>query len=166
MLTITSLFDIITLLLVAKGGKKMKINMIDKTTIKFIIVGVINTVFGTAISLLFLNILHCNYWVSSAADYVLGSILSYFLNKHFTFQNKTKGLGPVIRFIINILVCYLIAYGIAQPLVTFALSSLSKTLKDNIALLTGKCLFIVLNYFGQRFFAFKETAEQKETTEQ
>ena len=28
------------------------------------------------------------YWISSAANYVVGSVVSFFLNKHFTFRNE------------------------------------------------------------------------------
>ena len=139
--------------------RKLKIPMIDKTFIKFVIVGVANTIFGTAVMFGFYNILHCNYWVSSAANYIFGSILSYFLNKYFTFKNTTKGIKPIIRFIINISVCYLLAYGIAKPLVGAVLSSASQTIKENVAMLAGMGIFVILNYFGQRFFAFKEEPE-------
>ena len=54
--------------------------LIDKTTIKFLLVGVINTIVGTSIMFLLYNIGHMNYWVSSAANYIVGSIVSYFLN--------------------------------------------------------------------------------------
>ena len=64
--------------------------LIDKTTIKFLLVGVINTIVGTSIMFLLYNVGHMNYWVSSAANYIVGSIVSYFLNKYFTFQNKEK----------------------------------------------------------------------------
>ena len=128
----------------------------DKTFIKFIIVGVLNTLFGTTVMFVCYNLFHLGYWVSSAANYILGSILSYFLNKHFTFENKEKGLKPILRFTINIIVCYGLAYGIAKPLVKIILSSFSKTFVDNCAMLTGTVLFVGFNYIGQRFFAFKE----------
>ncbi len=129
--------------------------LIDKTLLKFILVGVINTLFGTAIMFGFYNILHLSYWVSSAANYILGSILSYFLNKYFTFKNHEKGWKPILRFIINITVCYTLAYGAAKPLVKFLLSGASQQLSENCAMLVGMGLFVVLNYIGQRFFAFK-----------
>ena len=128
----------------------------DKTFLKFVIVGVINTLFGTAIMFGFYNLLHLDYWISSAANYFFGSILSYFLNKHFTFKNTEKGAGTVIRFVLEISVCYLIAYGAARPLVRLILSGASKKLRDNIAMLVGMGLFVILNYIGQRFFAFAE----------
>ena len=87
--------------------------LIDRTLLKFVVVGVINTLFGSAVMFAMYNLLGCSYWVSSAANYVFGSILSFFLNKHFTFQNQSKGIGVVIKFTVNIIVCYLLAYGIA-----------------------------------------------------
>ncbi len=134
--------------------------LIDKTLIKFIIVGVINTLFGTLIMFGFYNVLHLNYWISSAANYVLGSVLSYFLNKYFTFKNSEKGWNPILRFVINIAVCYTLAYGIAKPLVKFALSGFSKTVIENCAMIVGMLIFVALNYIGQRFFAFKETTKK------
>ena len=130
--------------------------LLDVTFWKFILVGIANTLFGTAIMFVFYNVFHLSYWISSAANYVFGSILSYFLNKNFTFQNKSKGMGVILRFIINISICYLVAYGVAKPLVKMVLSNMTKTVQDNVAMLVGMCLFVILNYIGQRFWAFKE----------
>ena len=55
---------------------------------KFILVGAANTVVGAGIMFLFYNVFHLSYWISSAANYVVGSILSYFLNKYFTFRQR------------------------------------------------------------------------------
>lgn len=129
---------------------------IDGTLWKFILVGAVNTIFGTAIMFGFYNLLHTNYWVATAANYILGSILSFFLNKHFTFQNQEKGWKPVLRFTINILVCYLLAYGIAKPFTAYVLSNRSQSVQENGAMLVGMCLFVAANYVGQRFFAFRE----------
>lgn len=130
--------------------------LIDKTTIKFLIVGVINTCVGTAVMFLMYNLLHVGYWISSASNYIIGSIVSYFLNKYFTFQNKDKSFGMVVKFVVNITICYVLAYGMAKPLVNFALQSFSKTIRENLAMLVGMGLFVVLNYFGQRFVVFKK----------
>lgn len=134
--------------------------LFDKTFWKFILVGIVNTVFGTAIMFVFYNLFHFSYWISSAANYVFGSILSYFLNKHFTFQNKNTNMKTVFKFILNISVCYFIAYGIAKPLVSSVLEMTSKSIQENGALVVGMGLFVMLNYFGQRFFAFRKEDEK------
>jgi len=63
----------------------------------------------------------------------------------------------VIRFILNISLCWLVAYGLAKPAVSWVLGSLaiSEQLRGNLTMLAGSVLFTLLNYFGQRFFAFK-----------
>ena len=134
----------------------MKNKIIDRTLAKFILVGIINTLFGTTIMFAAYNLLHLSYWVSSGMNYFFGSILSFFLNKYFTFQSKEKSLAEVGRFAANILVCYLLAYGIAKPLVGLLLQSFSVSIRENAAMLAGMCLFVGLNYLGQRFFAFKK----------
>ena len=130
--------------------------LIDKTTIKFLLVGVINTIVGTSIMFLLYNVGHMNYWVSSAANYIVGSIVSFFLNKYFTFQNKEKSVQQIVRFVVNISVCYLLAYGIARPLIRAIFSFAEKVVQDNVAMLAGMCLFVEFNYLGQRFLVFKE----------
>ena len=127
----------------------------DQTFIRFIIVGIINTLFGTSVMFISYNLLHFGYWMSSALNYIFGSVLSYFLNKYFTFKNNSKSITTVFKFIINISVCYLLAYGLAKPLVAYLLSPYSVVVKENGAMIVGMGLFVILNYFGQRFFAFR-----------
>ncbi len=135
---------------------------IDATVLKFLLVGVVNTLFGTAVMFGCYNLLHLSYWISSAANYVFGSLLSYFLNKHFTFKNKETGWRPIVKFTVNILVCYGLAYGAAKPLTAYLFSFASKSVQENAAMLAGMCFFVVLNYFGQRFFAFAKPGEKAE----
>lgn len=135
--------------------KNLLSKFLDKTFLRFIIVGVINTLFGTAIMFVFYNVFGLSYWLSSASNYFFGSILSYFLNKYFTFRYKKRDWKVVGRFVLNISLCYLIAYGAAKPLVRALLSGASATIQENVAMLCGMCLFVALNYLGQRFFAFK-----------
>lgn len=130
--------------------------LFDASFLRFVLVGVINTLFGTGIMFSAYNLAGLSYWVSSALNYILASILSYFLNKHFTFQNKERGTGVIVRFVINILVCYLLAYGIAKPLIRFVLTSTGPTVQDNVSMFVGMVLFTFFNYFGQKFFAFQK----------
>lgn len=143
------------IIVVKKMINKLK-KIVDITFLKFLAVGVANTIFGTAVMFISYNVLDFNYWISSALNYVMGSILSYFLNKNFTFQNKSKSYKTVIRFVINISICYLIAYGTARPLIEALLSSQNKKIQENVAMFAGMVLFVGLNYIGQRFWAFRE----------
>jgi len=75
---------------------------------------------------------------------------------NYTFEVKERSWRFLLRFVLNITVCYLIAYGVAKPLVRSILSGCSVKLQENGAMLVGMGLFVMLNYIGQRFFAFKQ----------
>ena len=127
--------------------------LLDPTLFRFILVGLINTAVGYGVMFGLYNLagLHTwgdtGYWISSAANYIVGSVVSFFLNKHFTFRNQEKGMKVVLRFALNITVCWALAYG--------AGTGWSQQLQGNLSMLAGSGLFVFLNYFGQRFFAFR-----------
>ena len=133
----------------------MRINWKDNTLFKFLIVGVFNTLVGCGTMFLLYNLAHWSYWVSSAANYIVGGIVSFFLNKYFTFGNKKWEWAQVWKFIINVTVCYLLGYGLAKPLALRVLAGQAINMQENVAMLVGMCLYTGLNYLGQRFFAFK-----------
>lgn len=129
---------------------------------KFIAVGVVNTLVGTGIMFLFYNVFHFNYWVSSASNYVVGSIVSYILNRLFTFKSRQNTKKTLPRFVINITCCYLIAYGGAKQLALWILKDAAVNIQENVAMLIGMCVFVALNYIGQRFFVFKEKKDEEQ----
>lgn len=153
-----------------KAFFKKLTSLLDAKLWKFLLVGVINTLFGMGIMYgLYNGFLHrygeVGYWISSAANYVLASILSYFLNKHFTFQNKEKGSKVILRFALNIAVCYLLAYGAAKPLARLIFKGLGETWQTNLAMLCGSGFFVLLNYLGQRLFAFREKEKEPDSSD-
>ena len=145
--------------------KKLFSRFFNATFIRFLIVGVINTLVGTAVMFALYNLAKCGYWFSSAMNYVVGSVVSYFLNKRFTFRQRSADWKTMLRFAVNIVVCYLVAYRAARPLARLALSGASETVRDNVAMLFGMVIFVLLNYFGQRFFVFR-AHKKAETTDE
>lgn len=125
---------------------------------RFVIVGVMNTLIGMAAMFIAYNVFHLGYWISSAMDYIIASIFSYFANKYFTFKSEQKSKTEIVRFAINILVCYFIAYGIARPVLDVVLQNLelSVSVFEQLSMLLGLGIFIVLNYFGQKYFVFRK----------
>ena len=60
---------------------------------------------------------------------------------------------------VNITICYLIAYGAAKPAVSWIFSGFNEKIQGNLSMLAGMCLFVVLNYLGQRLFVFRKKSE-------
>lgn len=52
--------------------------LLDVTFWKFVLVGIVNTLVGTTVMFVAYNALHLSYWISSASNYIIGSIVSYF----------------------------------------------------------------------------------------
>ena len=140
--------------------KKRIGKLFDAAFLRFLLVGVINTLVGSGVMFLLYNLAHCGYWFSSAMNYVAGSVVSYFLNKNFTFRARGRDAAAMLRFIVNIAVCYAVAYGAARPLARAVLSGASEALRDNAAMGFGMCIFTALNYFGQRRFVFRADGEE------
>jgi putative flippase GtrA len=139
--------------------KKIAKIFLDKSFLIFLAIGVFNTLLSISISFA-LKTLGFGYWGSTAPAYVICSVLSYILNKKYSFQNKGNVLNTIIKFSLVIAVCYLIAYSLAQPIVKYFLNTLNlhsyKAYTDYFAIFIGQVIFTLLNYIGQRFFAFKK----------
>lgn len=122
----------------------------------FGMVGVANTILGWGIMAILYNLIHMNYWLSSGISYFIGSIFSYHANGKLTFKVENKDKWLPWRFAINIIVCYLVAFSVAQPLVKYVLASRPVVIVDNVAMILGMCIFIVMNFFGQKLFVFRK----------
>ena len=128
--------------------------LIDPSMWKFLLVGTANTLLSMVVMFLLEGL---GYWPSTAIAYVAGAVLSFFLNRSFTFKSKAAFWPSMLKFAVNVAVCYLIAYSVAQPLVTLALSrtAIAPLWQERAAKVCGMGLYTVINYFGQRFFAFR-----------
>ena len=129
--------------------------LIDSSIPKFLLVGVGNSLLSLVIMYLLEDL---GYWPSTAIAYVAGAVMSFFLNRKFTFKSDEDFWPSVIKFALNVAVCYGLAYGIAKPLgaLVLGLTPLSAIWIERLTKLGGMALYTLLNYFGQRFFAFKK----------
>ena len=129
--------------------------LIDKSIPKFLLVGVGNTLLSMVLMFLLEGL---GYWPSTAIAYVAGAVMSFFLNRKFTFQSEAEVGKSALRFALNVAVCYILAYAIAQPLGGMILGAMGVkgVWLERLIKLGGMGLYTVLNYFGQRFFAFKK----------
>lgn len=132
--------------------------------IHFGMVGVINTFLGWVIMAVLYNLIHMNYWLSSGISYFIGSVFSYHANAKLTFKVEDRDKWLPWRFALNIIVCYLVSFSVAKPLVRWLLDASglslhiafsSQALFDNVAMIFGMCIFIVMNFFGQKLFVFR-----------
>ena len=128
--------------------------LIDGSIPKFLLVGVGNTLLSMVLMFLLEGL---GYWPSTAIAYVAGAVMSFFLNRRFTFHSEETLGRSAVKFALNVAVCYAAAYALAQPAAGWVLgrTGLSPLWQERLTKLGGMGLYTVLNYFGQRFFAFR-----------
>lgn len=126
---------------------------------RFLLVGVINTLTGLSVIFILLNILGLSYWTSTFIGNCVGALVSYLLNRTFTFNSQIDFTKGVPRFITVILVCYFLSYSLSEFLadgVYLLDSSILFINEEEFAILLGSGLYTIANYFGQRNFVFKK----------
>jgi len=143
--------------------------LVDRKLRRFILVGLFNTGFSMAMMFGFYNVLHFGYWGSSGLSFFIASIASYILNRRYTFGSNASYIQSVLRFTLNIGVCYCVAYLIAKPLTRAVLAVAGNYapagLLDQISMLAGMGIFTCMNYLGQRFFVFPERETERSSAE-
>ena len=129
--------------------------LFDVSMLKFLLVGVGNTLLS---AVLMFALEGLGYWPSTAIAYVAGAVLSFFLNRRFTFHSEETLGRSAVKFALNVAVCYVLGYGLARGLMGILApwSPLSPLWWERLSKLVGMGLYTVLNYFGQRFFAFRK----------
>lgn len=123
--------------------------IIDKSFLKFLLVGIINT--GVSFVVMF-SLEDLGYWQSTAIAYIAGAAVSFFLNKKFTFESDEKLLKSAIKFAINVALCYIIAYSLAKPFMAWILSyiQLSAIWSERVTKIFAMAFYTVINYLGQK----------------
>ena len=81
--------------------------LIDKTHPQVPAGGVGNTLLSMALMFLLEGL---GYWPSTAIAYVAGAVMSFFLNRHFTFHSEETLGRSAVKFAVNVAVCYVVGY--------------------------------------------------------
>lgn len=138
---------------------------------KFFLVGIMNTL----VDLIVLNVemavtgivLGSGYSAEKAISFLFAVTFSYVINKHWTFQDKSKeGEGKKISQFLGVsLVGMLINVTIATIIVTYLqvpinsvlhLSFLTPRLWGTIGALGGTAIGLIWNFIGYKFIVFKK----------
>ena len=119
----------------------------------FLLVGVGNTLLSLVLMFLLEGL---GYWPSTAIAYVAGAILSFFLNRYFTFHSKADLKKSALKFALNVVLCYVLGYGLARLLIVAPQqpNAIPLIWFDRLRKLVGMGLYTIFNYIGQRFFVF------------
>lgn len=123
--------------------------LLQSSLIKYLLVGVVNTIFGYFIIFL-LMYLGAMPEIANIIGYICGILLSYFLNKHFTFQSKNSHKRDFSRFFIAMALAFLINFIVL--IITHRIFGINKYVSQIIA----GIFYTASGYIFNKFFTFKK----------
>lgn len=126
--------------------------------VRFLLVGVFNTIVGLSMIALLLHVAGIGYWASTFIGNAIGALVSYALNKRFTFRSNAKVGGSLLRFLLVTLACYGLSYSVGLYGGHWLAGALPAFPADRIhdaATLLGTGLYTITNYIGHKYFSFR-----------
>lgn len=146
---------------------------VSKEFIKYCLVGIINTLAGLTTAYVLLNLFSCSYLTSTAAAYIVGIIISFILNKIFTFKDtSTNHLILFLKFSLTMLPSYVISYFLGWQIsktifnitifndlaykITEIIPITYDKISDNFAILISMMTYLLLGFSINKFLIFNK----------
>ena len=123
--------------------------MINKTFIRFLFVGLFNTIFGLSVIFFFFFFLKFDDVSSNLIGYILGFFVSFYMHGRWTYKFNGALKSVILKYTLVVFIGYLanlwaVLYLIEELMVN---SYFAQSL--------GIFPYVFIVYLGGRFFAFK-----------
>jgi putative flippase GtrA len=123
---------------------------VENTCARFVLVGLANSLTGYSVILFFQFVVGLSAVVSNACGYLLGMVLSYLLNRRFTFNTRRNHRSGIPLFLAAAALSYL-----ANLLVLSAFVRLVPTIAPALAQALAVGSYSVSFYLLSRHVVFK-----------
>lgn len=117
--------------------------------LKFVSVGVLNTLIGLAVIVGMMYFLDAGPIAANLGGYLVGGVVSFALNGRFTFRQELLSRGMFFRFV----AIYLLAY-----LANLAALRMSLVFNKYLAQIAGMLVYTVVGFVGCRLFVYRQPA--------
>ena len=98
-----------------------------------------------------------NISLAKGISFILGTITSYLMNKHYTFKQNKKSITEVIKFISLYLFSMCTNIAVNKLILNILPSDISKI----TAFLSATAVSTIINFLGLKFWVFKSKGENK-----
>jgi putative flippase GtrA len=126
--------------------------------LKFGIVGLFNTLLGYAVIFSCMYLLKLSPILSNVLGYMVGLVVSYVLNRQFTFENKSKSKLQILRFLIVFAVSY------AINLILLVVSMQTFGLQAGISQVIGGVGYVLTSFLLNKYYVFVAKTPAQHTT--
>jgi len=122
---------------------------INKTSFGYILVGILNSIFGYFFIFLFLYSGIQEEW-SNLIGFILGILLSYYLNKTYNFKSNLAHKEALPRFFMSMAVAYLV------NITVFSFFYRILDVNVYISTIVGGIFYTFVGYFTSYLWVFKK----------
>ncbi|MBE3596494.1 MAG: GtrA family protein [Hydrogenibacillus sp.] len=131
-----------------------------RQAVRYLLVGVVNTAVGTGTMLILILAAGISYWPATAIGFALGVLVSFTLNRAFTFRHRGEVRRTFARFVtvtaVGYVVTFALAHEVVPPVVRWILgpSVLSPEGVEAVAAVFGTGLYTGLTFLAHRAWTF------------
>ncbi len=132
-------------------------SLIPETAVRYVLVGVANTIVGLSVIYAAMYFLHFSDALANSMGYLVGVIVSFVLNRNWTFAHSGS-IAPALAKFIGVLVVAYFA-NLATVLALIDVLGFNRYVAQAIGVLP----YTALGYFGSRYFAFRSRMQDSST---
>lgn len=122
--------------------------------VRFLLVGIVNTAVGLSVMFMLMNVFHVSYWFSTFIGNGTGAVVSFGLNRVFTFKSDVSLKKGGLLFTSVIILCYFASYS-TSSWISKQIHTMFPVSQQDLAVFLGSCLYTATNYIGQKYIVFK-----------
>jgi len=125
----------------------LRTRVLEAASVRYLIVGAGNTVVGLLTIYAALWLLGLSDVLANVIGYSVGIVLSFTLNKRWSFRHRGRAAPAFVRFVLVLGVAY--AANLGTVLATLGLG-----MDSYVAQAAGVVPYVVVGYLGSKYFAF------------
>jgi putative flippase GtrA len=119
-----------------------------KQLIKFVIVGVLNTILGYSVIFGCMYLLGMDPVISNVVGYLIGLMLSYTLNRKVTFQSTSKSKSELVRFLVVFLIAYFANLAVLMVLIKVGI------FHEVVNQVVAGAVYVFFSFFLNKYYVF------------
>lgn len=117
--------------------------------VRFLLVGFFNTCLGYTIIFSCMYLLGLSPILSNALGYLIALLISFILNRTFTFRSRGRSSSELLRFLAVFAVAYCVNLAVLYELLKFSFTH------EAVSQILAGIVYVILSYMMNKFLVFR-----------